>query len=56
MVDYEVTAKLNVDCTGLEEATNKLERFKQLIEEANSLADELAEKNITIRIDVKSQA
>ncbi|WP_170145206.1 hypothetical protein [Ammoniphilus oxalaticus] len=42
---------LNVDTTELVEVLKKVERFKELLKEANSLADELASKEIKINID-----
>ena len=45
--------RINVDCTQIDQTLEKAYRLKDILEEANSLADELASKNILINIDVQ---
>lgn len=49
----EVTVKICIDQTDLDEVLQKLERIRNLTKEANSLAGELAseEKVVNIRVD-----
>lgn len=43
---------LDVDATEVKRAIKKVRRLVKLLKEANSLADELASKNINLKIDV----
>lgn len=48
----EKTIDVHVGTAELDIATSKVERFIVLLKEANSLADELASRAITLKLDV----
>ena len=47
-----VVVDTKVECAGLDETLHKLERLQELLKEANSLADELASKEINVVISM----
>lgn len=44
--------KINADTSKVDEALEKIERLHELIKEANSLVDELANKEINIKLSI----
>lgn len=48
--DNTVEINAKVTCDGLDEILEKAERLRQLLKEANSLADELASKDLKVTI------
>lgn len=50
---HEVTVKVSIDKTELDEVLQKLERIRDLTKEANSLACELASEEKVINIHVE---
>lgn len=48
------TIMLNVEATEVKQMMKKVQRLIRLLKEANSLADELASKNIILKFDVES--
>lgn len=47
--------KLEVTITGIDEATQKVERYVELLKEAKTLADELASVNFEITSSVQKE-
>lgn len=47
-----ITLHAHIDTTEIDSVIAKAERLKSLLEEANSLADELASKEIKLSVDV----
>lgn len=45
---------IDVDMTQVDETLKKVNRLHELLKEANSLADELASKEIKIKTSIKS--
>ena len=43
-------ASVNIDCTELDEAKEKIKQLEEEIKTANSLLDELAAKEVTVRV------
>lgn len=48
--DNTVDISAKVACDGLDEVLEKVERLRQLLEEANSLADELASRDLKVTV------
>lgn len=48
----EITMKAKIDYSEVEKAMKKVKRLRKLLKEANSLADELASKDINITISM----
>lgn len=51
-VSETVVAETKIECVGLDETLQKLERLRRLLKEANSLADELASREIDVVISM----
>lgn len=48
----KVSVNVNADTSQVNEAIEKVERLHDLVKEANSLADELANKEISIKLSI----
>lgn len=46
------TVKVKCDISEIKDAEEKVERIIELLKEANSLADELASKGITLKVNI----